>query len=591
MHGIAGNSRYGATMGPDLRISWSEVCANPADFEKLVKLLLLRLYPAGEVIDGQGGDGGREFQIRMPDELVLFEAKSFTGRVGSSRRRQAERSLVSAARNQPDRWHLVVPIDHNPAELAWFDQLRQSDYPFVDRWLGQHWLEEQLSQHEDLIRYATRNKLLDYVRQYKLETETLAGGTPDLIRRHHALERLADEMSPDWRPLVSSLPDGTRSISFEAKHPAAAERAPINMTFKISVPDEPETAELRHRLRDSQLFGSTVEIPGQYVTRFSMTGPPELGLPGEDVELVRLVMLETPETANLPQVSLAVHRPAEAFPTVALPVRATSRTTGSAGGVRITSRDSAQAVEVALEARLDEATLKLNLISLNPEPVLPAAVLPALRLMAACHAPNVLVVTVRQDGHTARQEFDLPTDLPPGPDTELVTFVEDLTTIQDKLRQPFPLPAEFSRGDLKRASRLRRLLEGEVVPWLPTTLTVTLDPSKIAGFKAQFPASGGQLRITWDDYEVRLGDEVVYTGPMYLTGTVAVDLDSVPDHPEHDAEVTAIFRLVDGEWFQARLGHPPDDNLSDEAGAGVDEDELAKGRARAAYLPGRGETA
>ncbi|MCA0252605.1 MAG: hypothetical protein LCH76_10025 [Actinobacteria bacterium] len=578
-------------MGPDLRITWAEVCANPADFEKLVKLLLLRLYPDGEVIDGQGGDGGRELQIRTGGELVLFEAKAFTGRVSNSRRRQVQRSLVSAARNQPDQWNLVVPIDHNPSELAWFNGLRQAEYPFVDRWLGQSWLEEQLTQHDDLIRYATGDKLLRYVQQYNLETAALAGGTPDLIRRHDALEHLADEISPDWRPLFGRLPDGTRSVTFEPKHPGAAADAPIGITFKVSVPDEPETAELRHRLRDSQLFGSSVEIPGQYVTRFSMTGPPELGLPGEDVELVRLVMLETPETGNLPQVSLAVHRPTEAFPTVALPLRAASRITGSGGGVRITSRDSAQAVEVVLEARFDEATLKLNLTSLNPEPVLPAAVLPALRLMAACHAPNELVVTLRQDGHTARQEIALPADLPPGPDADLVTFVEDLTTIQDKLRQPFPLPAEFSQGDLKRASRLRRLLEGEVVPWMPATLTVTLDPSKIAGFKAQFPGGGGQLQISSDDHEVRLGDEVVHTGPMYLTGTVTVDLDSIPDHPEHDAEVTAIFRLVDGEWFQARLGHPPDDKLSDEAGPGVDDDELATGRARVAYLPGRGEIA
>jgi hypothetical protein len=41
------------------------------------------------------------------------------------RRRQVERSLVSAARHQPDHWDLLVPIDHNPAELLWFEGLRE----------------------------------------------------------------------------------------------------------------------------------------------------------------------------------------------------------------------------------------------------------------------------------------------------------------------------------------------------------------------------------------------------------------------------------------------------------------------------------
>ena len=52
-------------MGPDLRIDWDVVGANPDDYEKLVKLLLQRLYPDGEVIDGRGGDGGREFRSAL----------------------------------------------------------------------------------------------------------------------------------------------------------------------------------------------------------------------------------------------------------------------------------------------------------------------------------------------------------------------------------------------------------------------------------------------------------------------------------------------------------------------------------------------
>ena len=148
-------------MVPDLRIDWDEVCANPADFEKLTKLLLQRLQPDGQAIDGAGGDEGREFEVRTANRLELWEAKSFTGRVSRrnpNRRRQVEESLKSAARHQPDAWHLVVPIDPDPSELAWFGGLRAGDYPFVDRWCGRTWLEEQFAQPATPISSATQHR-------------------------------------------------------------------------------------------------------------------------------------------------------------------------------------------------------------------------------------------------------------------------------------------------------------------------------------------------------------------------------------------------------------------------------------------------
>jgi len=91
-------------VSPNLRVPWDEICANPVDYERLVKLVLQRLYGAGQAIDGSGGDGGREFQVRTPESLTLYEAKSFRGRLGNeqNRRGQVKRSLISAARHQPD---------------------------------------------------------------------------------------------------------------------------------------------------------------------------------------------------------------------------------------------------------------------------------------------------------------------------------------------------------------------------------------------------------------------------------------------------------------------------------------------------------
>jgi len=79
-------------------------------------------------------------QLRTPQRQDLFELKSFTRRLTArspSRRRQVEESLRTAAGLQPDSWSLVVPINHNPGELEWFDGLRR-EYPFPLTWHGGH---------------------------------------------------------------------------------------------------------------------------------------------------------------------------------------------------------------------------------------------------------------------------------------------------------------------------------------------------------------------------------------------------------------------------------------------------------------------
>ncbi|MEO9239658.1 MAG: hypothetical protein ABI418_16370, partial [Jatrophihabitantaceae bacterium] len=516
--------------------------------------------PDGEVIDGRGGDGGREFQVRMPESLVLYEAKSFTDRIrerSPNRRAQVQRSLVSAARHQPDAWHLVVPIDHNPDELRWFDRLRD-DFAFVDRWRGQTWLEEQLAQHDDLLRYATADKLLEYVRQYKLETEALAGGVPALLDRHRALEMPGDTISPHWRPVIGSLADGSTVVELQPKHPAAAEQAPITFRITAAVPVDPTTELLRDRLRASMAFGTAAEIPGEYISEFAVTGPPELGLPGPEARLQRILISELPDTENLPTQTLAVHGPNSAFPIATLSFQTARRTVGQAGA-RLVARDHANCVELISEACLDR-TLRIRLQALDNPLAPPASVLPSLRLMQALCAPNTLVLTVRLGQNQITETMQLP-HVPEVNriEDEVIGFVQNLAKIQDALHQPFPLPPTFTGYDLDLAARLVRLIAGEAVPWRQGSVTVGLDPAGVGEFKQQFQA-GGALRVSWHDQEIAFGDHVLHTGPIYMIGAVTVNLDAIPDHPPPGDEVAATFDLVGDDWFHARLGTPPDEH-------------------------------
>ena len=56
-------------------------------------------------------------------------------------RQAVSRLTRTAIRHQPDRWDLLVPIGHNPAELRWFDGLRE-EFPFIREWCGRSWLDE-----------------------------------------------------------------------------------------------------------------------------------------------------------------------------------------------------------------------------------------------------------------------------------------------------------------------------------------------------------------------------------------------------------------------------------------------------------------
>jgi hypothetical protein len=100
-----------------VRVRWEKFERTPL-YEDMVSVLLSRLHPNAERIDGIGGDGGRDVQVRTPQRLDLFELKSFTGRIGArspNRRRQIEESLRTAAGLQPDSWSLVVPIKPQPS--------------------------------------------------------------------------------------------------------------------------------------------------------------------------------------------------------------------------------------------------------------------------------------------------------------------------------------------------------------------------------------------------------------------------------------------------------------------------------------------
>ena len=120
-----------------MSIRWEDL--GRQKYEDMASVLLSRLYPNSQRIDGSGGDGGRDVQIVHAGNgqvTEAFELKSFTGRLGPGQRSQIKCSLDRAADLGPARWTLVVPIDPTPKELEWFRKLGKS-YSFPLEWAWQ----------------------------------------------------------------------------------------------------------------------------------------------------------------------------------------------------------------------------------------------------------------------------------------------------------------------------------------------------------------------------------------------------------------------------------------------------------------------
>lgn len=66
------------------RVTWELL--KPDTYEDMVSVLISRLHPTDQRIDGKGGDGGRDVQIPTDDGLVLFELENFVETLGFTAR-------------------------------------------------------------------------------------------------------------------------------------------------------------------------------------------------------------------------------------------------------------------------------------------------------------------------------------------------------------------------------------------------------------------------------------------------------------------------------------------------------------------------
>ncbi|MFJ8113053.1 hypothetical protein [Streptomyces sp. NPDC096132] len=460
-----------------VRVPWEKLAENPRLSESLVTLLVMRLRERAQAVDGTGGDGGRDlFEYTDDGELVVYEAKSFTGRMSAGRRRQVERSLVSAARHQPDHWDLLVPIDPNPAEQRWFDGLRD-EFPFVRRWLGRSWLDEKFAAEPGLVRYALQEAeayILECIAEARAERDTLAGGVSDYAERARALHARVQEISPHHAVHTSLNSDGRTAVHLTPRGPDPDGQNTIRFTARVRFAggDEQETRR-RLRFEEALRFGGEVELTADNLAEAALSGPAGLGLERIAVGGVRITS-HRQEVTPLLRGKVVVQQPS-GVPLASLPVTFTHRVSGLDGGT-LHGRDGTGLLRVRMRYHPRDRCARLTFSFELPESVLPQALVPVLRLIALSRPGRFLEVGFAGAG-TVRLRAPITTSMTPaswepGEAQLWADAFDDLARLQTRTHQFFPLPDDFGKREAREVKDALALLDGEEVVLQGDTVSV-----------------------------------------------------------------------------------------------------------------------
>ena len=362
----------------------------------MVSVLLSRLHPDAQRIDGKGGDGGRDVQIVDGQDgsiTYAFELKSFTGRMTTIRRKQVERSLKRAESLGPARWILVVPIDPTPAEDQWFRELGK-DYCFPIQWFGKTWLDEKMAAFPDIRRYfldGAEHEVVRLLRELR-EEQAIVTDVPDAMGRLRTLHERLNEIDPHYRYELSTGKDTADvrptdvvfSVSFRdmrvdvyPKYSGATKDRPITVNVKLIVDTDDEMVE--HALN----YGLEATIPPRMVGSVTVDAPSGLGGDFTETEIVLLPINSLGEPVTLALEIMDGDRLLASWP-----VHLTQRTGGLRGSI-LTGTDSTGWLQTRLKVDVETKDLEAK-FWLTPQPTMPGALVPLFQWVDACRPPHHL---------------------------------------------------------------------------------------------------------------------------------------------------------------------------------------------------------
>ena len=505
------------------RVRWADIDRDT--YEDMVAVLISRLHPTAQRIDGSGGDGGRDVIVPLETGLEIYQLKSHTGRLRGSRRTHVKNSLARAAEHEPAAWHLVVPIDPTPAEDEWFESLI-ADYPFACRWLGKTWLDSHMADMPEIRRYYledARDEVLELIERANLENSALQDGVPGAIERLRAIQTEVNQIDPHYLFYLSSQPDSSVAISVHARYPGAEKDRPIHVRPKFVFPDTPEGQQAQQDLQRSLEFGTTSTIPSEFVSQVTTDLPAGLGgeYTGGPFTLGSSTDDELPDLTMFLQV-----RDNDDGIVAQLPLNLIARSSGHRGAI-LTFTDTSKTVMATLQLDSQARRLDFNYQFHQPDEYNPFTLLPAVRFVASLEQGNQMMIVI--DGKVAGggdPQFS-PTFVRQA--RGFADFLEALTYLQSSTGVYFDIQRDPTDDELEALETVVRLLHGEVFQGTWASCNIDIDREGYAMIQSTGLAGPHPFRvvrhmsIVIHDFQIPIG-HVVYEMPSSTVSTPELDL-------------------------------------------------------------------
>ena len=452
-------------------------------FNKSVEALLVAEYTGNglraQAIDGRGGDGGIDIDVRVgrTGQLThIFQLKHFPQGFSGGfrpRRKQIKKSFEDAMEHQPPVWVLVFPKNPTISERKFVSSMR-GDRKVTIRIMGAAELDGLLSKHPNMETYLSRDEAVEVLRAVNRPEAALAK-PGDLHAEMARIQKGLDGRSQYWLSAVTIGPDGTYVETLHAKREDASEREPLSITIEAEF--GPADENLRKQFVDKLKYGGsgTIVLPERVIKQFRKIGPEwfaetstggelHIGDAGESVtESIRAELYDG-KGVFLAQLSGTA--------------KAISRGYGGRtientflGGLDLRWRFS-DTLEEGGSVALD----------FDPAGATPREVRQALRFLENLQADTEIRLTVA--GHPTTR-VSLSNSIDVDPDHGLMELVEDLCIIEDKLDVTFRFPSEGAdHTDRVWARAVVSMLAGKPVA-LPfrNSFTATLSGTKDEGFE------------------------------------------------------------------------------------------------------------
>ncbi|WP_329077077.1 hypothetical protein [Streptomyces niveus] len=537
-----------------MAIEWGRI--GQPQFDRIVEALVHRLYNSTaqvHAVNGRGGDGGIDIDVRQGERLRIYQLKYFPdGLEGRGRRSGIKRSFKRAIEHSPYEWVLVVPCNLTPGERDFVEGLagdKEVRITIMDRAA----LDDRLAAHSDIERSFARTHddggLLAYAKIMNRERDVLAGGTADLGARVHDLGRVIDDLDPHWT-LDFARHGDVVTQTLRGKHSRAHQVSPI--IIHAAGTTDAALADAMERVLG---YGINEELilPPEAVEHLTISGPEWIAGEATNVQLA-ITRAQDPVAwgdGTEAEVSFLSENG-----TVTASFLGTLTDVGQ-GSVGRTLALTLDGVVLRLLLRHDRSLSGKLDYSPDLEGMETSAALRAISLRRRLFGAGRFQFKV--DEHIlcsgTLNEHDHMDEL-----RELAYLRElllDLEAVQRHCERHFPVPAEIPARERILLRLARRLVDGRcVIHPFAKSLQCTLNGTGAPALR-ELISTGGRFQVTQPNYVISIGGYTLDLGPVRIfhprvtvdnsdVALAALDTDNFAGHKLR-------FRPADSEGYRVIL--------------------------------------